>query len=178
MRLTSSCIFASISWLIATHHQPRDLTNWNDPVMVASLFVLMLGVLLRSWAAAVVQKREHLATTGAYALCRHPLYLGSMLMVVGFCGLVGNLLVSIVLCTMVAVTISSAIRHEEEFLEATFGTDWTNYAQRVGALVPRSIPLSFGEVSARRWYQNREYRAWFAIAAGLVGLQVSAILGR
>ena len=43
-----------------------------------------LGILIRGWASGHLRKSEALATSGPYAYTRNPLYLGSLLLVIGF----------------------------------------------------------------------------------------------
>lgn len=52
----------------------------SDIFFGAAVAVVLLGVGIRSWAAGTIRKNSELATSGAYSLCRHPLYLGSFLM--------------------------------------------------------------------------------------------------
>ena len=46
--------------------------------------LIVLGLLLRAWASGNVRKDEALATSGPYAYTRNPLYLGSLLIGIGF----------------------------------------------------------------------------------------------
>lgn len=170
VRVTAVAVVVSIAWLIAVRHQPRDLAAYSDPIVVTSLVTLLLGVSIRSWAASLVRKRLVLATSGAYSLCRHPLYLGSILMVIGFCGLVGNPVVGVLMCGVVIATISVAIKAEEQFLSDSFGDAWDDYKHRVPRLVPCALPRSLGEITFQRWRENREARVWLAAALGLAAI--------
>jgi hypothetical protein len=46
--------------------------------------VALPGILLRALASGYVKKNEELTTSGPYAYTRNPLYLGSLIMAVGF----------------------------------------------------------------------------------------------
>ena len=65
----------------------RDLLGSGGLGTLASGAAILAGLFLRSWAAGTIRKWERLATTGPYACVRHPLYLGSILLMLGFCGL-------------------------------------------------------------------------------------------
>ena len=124
---------------------------------------------MRSWAAALLHKGEALATQGPYELCRNPLYLGSLLMVGGFCVLIADIATTLVLAIGFGITIGPTIRLEEQKLTTSFGEVWKNYAARVPALMPRSCPHSIGPVALSTWLGNREYNA---VIASVVGLMV------
>src|SRR6478609_1801024 len=59
---------------------PRNVTNATDPFVAIGELLILCGLLIRAWAAGTLKKQKQLATTGPYALVRHPLYLGSVLM--------------------------------------------------------------------------------------------------
>src|SRR5437660_9507500 len=54
--------------------RPRDLLDWTSPVTAAGSLLVFAGLLVRTWAAGTLRKQRELATTGAYAFVRHPLY--------------------------------------------------------------------------------------------------------
>src|ERR1700688_498259 len=47
--------------------------------------LILTGLLIRMLASGYVRKNETLATSGPYTYTRNPLYLGSLLMGLGFC---------------------------------------------------------------------------------------------
>src|SRR6185436_4703247 len=57
---------------------PFDLVRPNLWV-VAGILLIAAGLAFRLAAHGCIKKKETLATSGVYSLCRHPLYLGSML---------------------------------------------------------------------------------------------------
>src|SRR5947209_4872336 len=58
------------------------------------------GILLRALASGHVKKNEELATSGPYAYTRNPLYLGSLIMAIGFAIAARSLWVLIVMLLM------------------------------------------------------------------------------
>lgn len=88
-----------------------------------------------------------LVTAGPYAYVRNPLYIGNLVTAFGFAlaftgrnaplerwGLLG-----ISLGTMLAV-YATIVPHEEEFLRATFGAMYEDYAAHVPRIFPRRRP--------------------------------------
>src|SRR3974377_453077 len=60
----------------------RARPDWTS--LVLGGMVAALGVFVRAMASGHVKKNEELATTGPYAYCRNPLYLGSIIIALGF----------------------------------------------------------------------------------------------
>ena len=80
--------------------------------------------------------RQQLITTGIRARVRHPIYLGHLCEIAGWC--IGTGLVALyVLAVFAVVTGAVMIRMEDRELEARFGEAYRKYRQRVPAVVPR-----------------------------------------
>ena len=165
----------ALAWLrgIAPHRP----SNFRDPLSCAGSLLVIVGVLWRSWAAAVLIKGEVLATAGPYACCRHPLYLGSLAILVGYCLLWGDLWFGAVPVAAALATYTPSIVGEERRLAARF-PGWGDYAQRVPALLPRRLPRGWGPVSWQRWRHNVEYRGAAAALLGLTGIELWHVLAR
>lgn len=136
--------------------------------------LIVPGLLIRALASGHVRKNEALATTGPYAYTRNPLYLGSVLIGIGFavaarsCG-VGALLVVMFFAIYVPV-----IRGEEKFLKEKF-PDFEKYAQRVPRMLPRFTAARSGEDGGAflmgLYLQHREWKALLGsvlLAAALI----------
>ena len=78
------------------------------------------GLLIRALASGHVRKNEALATSGPYAHTRNPLYLGSLLLGLGFAVAARSWWVGLVLLVMFFAIYLPVIRGEEEFLRAKF----------------------------------------------------------
>lgn len=99
------------------------------------------GQLFRVFAAGTIFKNQRLASTGAYALVRHPLYLGNLLILLGFCLAAGNPWVVAVVLLFWLVWYPAAIRYEDAKLERIFGDDWRAWSQGTWAVIPRRFDL-------------------------------------
>jgi len=89
-----------------------------------------------SWRVGIDEtSKPGLVTTRWYAFCRNPIYL---FMFVVFAGLALQLptAFSAVLFVGLCVGVAWQVRHEEAFLERTYGEEFRAYARRVGRFVP------------------------------------------
>lgn len=155
-------------------HQLHNIRNLSDPWTVGGLSLIGLGLLFRSWAASILDKGRVLAKEGPYSSCRHPLYVGSFLMLMGFFLLIDDPWTIVLLLTVIFATYPPTIAYEEARMADTFGSEWTEYSAGVGRL-PR-MPRNLGPVSARIWLQNAEYKAVLASAIGLLGIELWRIV--
>lgn len=152
--------------------RPRDVFQWTNPLVAGAFLMIVAGLLLRSWAAGTLRKRKQLAVTGPYALIRHPLYVGSLLLVGGFATLVNfHPLLCLALVPLAAI-YALAIHSEERHLSRLFPTLWPAYA----AVAPRFLPKrltwpDFSDWSWGLWNYNSEYQAWLGSAAAIVAIK-------
>ena len=139
---------------------PRDVSHLLDPLVAAGLLLIAAGLGLRSWGAGVLFKSKTLATTGPYRLCRHPLYLGSLLLMAGFSLLVTPPQLAWLFLVPYLVIHLFRLQREEEVMAAKFGVAWARYAAEVPRLVPFRLPSGLGSHwSFAQWRRNHEYRA-------------------
>ncbi len=106
------------------------------------------GLLIRALASGHVRKNEALATSGPYAYTRNPLYLGSLLIGIGFAVAARSWWVGVVLVVMFFAIYVPVIRDEEAFLRQRF-PEFEEYARRVPRMFPSIMPRSGTEEAAR-----------------------------
>ena len=143
--------------------------------------LILPGLLIRALASGHVRKNEALATSGPYAYTRNPLYLGSLLMGVGFAVAARSWWVGVLLVMMFFVIYLPVIRGEEKFLREEF-PEFEEYARQVPRMFPRITPHSGAEepgggFSMDLYLKHREYNALlgaFAMFAALVAKMVWA----
>jgi protein-S-isoprenylcysteine O-methyltransferase Ste14 len=143
--------------------------NWIS--LIVGAIVTLPGILLRGLASGHVKKNEELTTSGPYAYTRNPLYLGSLIMAVGFAIAARSIWVLIVMVVMFAAIYLPVIRAEEMFLRSAF-SNFDEYAQNVPRLLPRLTPFGAGSGAFSRplYWQHREYNAVLGAAALLAAL--------
>lgn len=136
--------------------------TWRSIALGA--IVIVPGLLIRALASGHVRKNESLATSGPYAYTRNPLYLGSLLIGVGFAMAARSWWVGIALVVMFFAIYLPVIRDEETFLRRTF-PEFEEYAQRVPRMLPRltrhsvSEKESIAQFSFDLYLKHREYNA-------------------
>jgi protein-S-isoprenylcysteine O-methyltransferase Ste14 len=119
------------------------------------------GGLLASWAAMTFRrarttldptapsKASRLVTQGPYRLTRNPIYLGLLLILLGWAGWLDDLSGFFVLPLFMAVVTFQQILPEERALETLFGEEYTCYQQRVNRWIGRR-PLGGRAANAHR----------------------------
>lgn len=143
-------------------------TESRDPWVLLGWALVLFGTGLRSWAAGCIDKERSLSTNGPYALTRHPLYSGSLLLAVGLCPVLGDFWLLIPLALVVILIYVPKIRQEERDLAARFGTAWREYCMRTAEFFPRRIPCLRAGFSWRLWVHNQEYYAAGSVLTVLV----------
>ena len=155
------------------HTDPLNLTNLTNYKVLLGLGLVLGGLGLRSWAAGTLHKCTELTMSGPYGLVRHPLYIGSFMMMVGFCQLIDDAEnIWFVVGPVLALYVYRAI-NEDKFLAAEFPDQWTDFARKVPRFFPRRFPKQlFSTWDLNQWIKNREYQAVSAVLLGLVALQI------
>lgn len=138
------------------------------------------GLLIRALASGHVRKNEELATSGPYAYTRNPLYMGSLLMGVGFGVAARDWWIGAALAAMFFAIYIPVIRDEEAFLRQRF-PEFEEYAGRVPRLLPR-IAAEPGEKSAgfssELYLKHREWKALMGSVAIILGLVIKMMVFR
>jgi len=139
--------------------------------LITGGMVAVPGILFRGRAAGHVKKKEELSTSGPYAYTRNPLYLGSLIMALGFAIAARSLWVLLVMIVMFVAIYLPVIRSEESFLRQTF-SNFDDYARTVPRLLPRITAYrnDGGSFSRALYWQHREYNAVLGTAAVLAAL--------
>ena len=148
--------------------------------------VALAGLALRAWSSGHIRKNERLAVSGPYGYTRNPLYLGSLVMGLGFTvaasgrawllpalgGLFAALFLGIYLPVM---------RVEAATLAGLFGEEYRAYARAVPLLLPRLTPYRDADGAALKfdaqlYLRYREYRAALGVLAAFALLFVKWLL--
>jgi len=139
--------------------------------MLMGSTLIIPGLAIRALASGHVQKNEQLTTTGPYAYTRNPLYLGSLILAVGFAISARNWWIGAGLVLIFLAIYLPVIRGEETFLREHF-SEFTEYARHVPRLLPRLS--SFGETpgtfSWDLYFKHREYNATLGAVAIMAAL--------
>ena len=142
--------------------------------------LILPGLLIRALASGHVRKNEALATCGPYAYTRNPLYLGSLLIGVGFAIAARSWWVGVALVVMFFAIYLPVILDEEAFLRQKF-PEFEEYARRVPRMLPRIAPYSRGDSGGFSFDLYMKHREWNALAGTLLmaaALMVKMMLTR
>jgi protein-S-isoprenylcysteine O-methyltransferase Ste14 len=149
--------------------------SWRS--IALGLIGIVPGLLVRALASGHVRKNEALATSGPYAHTRNPLYLGSLLIGLGFAVAARSWWVGVTLLILFLAVYVPVIRDEEEFLRQKF-PEFDDYSQRVPRMFPRLIPYLGSEkessagFSLELYLKHREYNALMGVVGMMAGLAV------
>ena len=147
--------------------------------MLIGAMLIIPGLAIRALASGHVKKNEELTTTGPYAYTRNPLYLGSLILTVGFAISARSWWIGAGLVLIFLAIYLPVIRGEEVLLEEHFH-EFSEYAQRVPRLLPRirSWGSSAGAFSWDLYLKHREYKAILGAAALMAALAAKLFWNR
>jgi len=163
-----------LGFLFAAFYIWRATPTWVS--IAAGSAVAILGIAIRALASGHVQKDRVLTRTGPYAYVRNPLYLGSIVIGIGFAIAARDVWVVVVLVIFFAAVYVPVIRGEESFLRNKF-PEYSYYTRRVPSLVPRSLWFSgvTGGFSRELYLRHREYNSLLG-AAAILAVLIAKIL--
>lgn len=156
---------------------------WLAKPTVQSLWIgaalVIPGVLIRALASGQLQKNEQLATAGPYAYTRNPLYLGSLILSIGFALISRSWWIVAGIVLLFFAIYLPVIRAEEAFLRERF-PQFEDYAREVPRLFPRLTPSNRGGggFSWDLYRKHREYNAALGAAAMLAALVAKMLIWR
>lgn len=136
------------------------LASPTSSTLIAGAAIAIVGQALRVWAAGHIEKGREVTRSGPYRLMRHPLYVGSAILGLGFSVAAWSFGTVLLVMTYFIVTYVAAVRTEEATLDARFAGEYSAYREGRAEDSARrfSVQRAFGS--------NREYRS----VAGLVGV--------
>lgn len=160
----------------------------GEAYFFVALALIVLGEILRLWAAGHLRKNEELTTTGPYAWVKNPLYIGTFLITTGMCllawgGRTGHpifdnlnwMILGGFLLMFVAYYVPYKRKREGERLRKIFGEAWEQYDSNVRDYIPRLSPYRHPQAQPRSWSvavvaENSEH--WTAMAVAGLALAI------
>src|SRR2546428_5582380 len=117
-----------------------------DWVFYPGIFLMLVGVLVRQWAIAVlgrffsltvrVAEDHRVVVKGPYRLIRHPSYTGVLITFIGLALAVQSSGALLVLLAVFSVSYGYRMRVEERVLQSELGQDYAEYMKRTKRLIP------------------------------------------
>jgi protein-S-isoprenylcysteine O-methyltransferase Ste14 len=147
--------------------------------MLIGSVLIIPGLAIRALASGHVQKNEQLTTSGPYAYTRNPLYLGSLILAVGFAIAGRNWWIGAGLILIFLAIYLPVIRAEEAFLREHF-PEFTAYARQVPRMLPRLTSFGDGRgiFSWELYWKHREYNATLGAVAMMAALMAKSLYTR
>jgi protein-S-isoprenylcysteine O-methyltransferase Ste14 len=138
--------------------------------------IAIVGLAIRAWASGHIRKASVLAVSGPYAHTRNPLYLGSLILGLGFTVAAGVWWLALLFVALFIGIYLPVMRVEADDMRRIFGEEYEVYAQNVPVLIPRITPWKHADTrfDYRLYLQYREYRAAIGAAAAIVVLTAKA----
>lgn len=126
----------------------------GSTLVIIGLTMAVLGQLFRIYAAGFIHKNTQLASTGPYALVRHPLYLGNFLILIGFALAGNNMYVWLGVVVFFLIWYPAAISYEDSKLESIFADEWRAWSKNIHAIIPGRF--KWADLKAEGWdtYQS------------------------
>lgn len=155
------------------HERPLDLfePTW---LLALGLCLIGVGVSFRVAALGCIRKNEQLEAAGVYSLCRHPLYLGTMLAYTGFCILLDDAEFWYFGAAYFGVFYTVLIRGEEAYLSRAHPEEHARYRRST----PLLLPLGTFRPGRFAWSRARQRGALGLIAAVLMMLGAVEVMAR
>ena len=144
-------VFAAVALWLAT----PTVTS----LLIGSV-VSITGELIRLWAAGHLEKSKEVTRSGPYRFTRHPLYLGSSLIGIGFAIAASHAVVAVMVIAYLLLTLTAAMRSEEAHLREKFGDAYDAYVEKRSEPMPRRF-------SWQRALDNREHHTMAGLAGAL-----------
>jgi len=163
-----------LGFLFAAFYLWRARATWTS--IGVGLAVACIGIIVRALASGQVKKDRELTTTGPYAYVRNPLYLGSIVIGIGFAVAARDVWIVVALVAYFALIYVPVIRGEQNFLRSRFPA-YEDYTRRVPSLVPRTLWLRglTDGFSRELYFRHREYNSLLG-AAAVVAVLIAKIL--
>jgi protein-S-isoprenylcysteine O-methyltransferase Ste14 len=123
-----------------------ELPDW---AFYLGIFLMLLGILVRQWAIAVlgrffsltvrVAEDHRVVEKGPYRLVRHPSYTGVLITFIGLALAVQSWGALLVLLGVFSLSFGYRMRVEEKALLSELGEDYANYMKRTKRIIPYLI---------------------------------------
>lgn len=147
--------------------------------------VIALGELIRMWGVhhigAISRTRSDrlgpLIASGPFAHVRNPLYVGNILLWLGFSVAARLVWLAPIVFIVLAVEYHAIVRWEEQLLATRVGEPYREYLKRVPRWIPTLAPVAGGTSDARFSWRDTIYSergTLIAIAAGYLLLALKA----
>lgn len=128
-----------------------SIDPWRGDLWWPGGTIVLVGTVLLLWCVrdfyqagqgtlAPWDPPTQMVVIGLYRFVRNPMYLGVLLLILGWAALLQSVLLVAYSTTLFVAFHARVVLHEEPWLEMQFSTTWLAYRQNVGRWVPRLFP--------------------------------------
>ena len=141
-------------------------SHYDRRFSIPGSVLVCCGESLRLWAAGHLRKEQVLTTGGPYRFIRNPLYMGSLMIAIGFYLISQSLSILLLLIPYFLFCYIPVVRYEEKILRDKFPL-FVKYSSRIRPYIPNGQiwPAPSTTFSWRQVYKNKEYNAVLGIFA-------------
>jgi protein-S-isoprenylcysteine O-methyltransferase Ste14 len=136
---------------------------------------ILAGIFLRTWSAGTIVKKSKLITIGPYSLVRHPLYLGSFLIGIGFT-ILGGIEWMLGFLFGFFIFYFPKIIMEEETLKKIYGDEYERYKRETPLFFPKTLRFRRGGFRWEKFKGNKEYNVWLGVSLFLILYYLKAVV--
>ena len=126
---------------------PLYLSFWNhDIIMILGLITYVIGLIImlgsriqlgkQASGRLKIQEDHELITSGIYKYLRHPIYLGGLIGVIGFCFVFHGFIIMFIVLALYFITFRNRMLYEEKILQEQFGEKYTDYMKKTKRIIP------------------------------------------
>lgn len=133
--------FASLSWVLKTHFPVFTLNHvildyFAAGLALAGFFIIFISVAAFLRVKTTVNpikpdSANTLVASGIFRYSRNPMYLGLLLLLLGFAVFLGDIVAFVPAALFVVFITEFQIKPEEQALREKFGTQYDEYSKRV-----------------------------------------------
>ncbi|HPT20523.1 MAG TPA: isoprenylcysteine carboxylmethyltransferase family protein [Bacteroidales bacterium] len=151
-----------------------DFFQKEETALIIGAFIVGTGIAVRCTTIGLVYiirggaKRqihaEELVTGGIYQVCRNPMYLGNILLIIGFGIFANSLLFTLIFSPLFVFFYIAIISAEENFLSGKFDQQFADYKASTNAIIPKLENLGAAfEGQTFKWGKviNKEHNSLF-----------------
>lgn len=171
-KITTKTILAAVV-AVVMFFAARD-KNLEETWFVPGAAATLMGEWLRLWAAGHLRKNKQLTTTGPYSYVKNPLYIGTLLITIGYSAMAQNIYILIGGFAWFFIYYAPYKKKQEnEKLVNSFGDAWTVYDKAVPDYLPRFTP--YPARGSNRWSyevvkENSEHETAIGVFIGFAVL--------
>jgi protein-S-isoprenylcysteine O-methyltransferase Ste14 len=135
IRLMAALLVPPVMFIGSAWPDEGFVGQWIE---TAGAMLIVVAIVGRTWCTLYIggRKRKELVRTGPYSIVRHPLYLFSLLALVGVGAQTGSIVVAMLALLAMGWPLAAVAREEEKVLGELFGAEHAAYVREVPALIP------------------------------------------